>query len=212
MIELRRSGFGRGRVRIDDEGVARGRTAIRWQEIDDYRIEIRHVQSSPSAFYLVEMVGALLMWRDARDAMDGVHRLHFALELSARSGKRVAFDCRFRGATAAMRAVLDRVAGRLEHTARADLDVRGRVQLGPLELAPQALAWDGREPLAREAVEAIELFDTTPAVLRVMKRGKVLPYAQAPTRAIPNLCAALDLAASLGYPVRGRELIAPIVA
>lgn len=212
MIELRKAGLGRERVRIDDEGVARGRAAVRWQEIDDYRIEIRHVQSSPGVFYLVEMLGAVLMWRDAKDAMDGVHRLHFGLELFSTSGGRVAFDWRFRDATAAMRRVLDRIAGRLAEAARAEIDTGGRVQLGPLALAAHALAWDGREPLAREAVEAVELFDSTPVALRVMKRGKVLPYAQAPTRAIPNLCAALDLAASLGYPVRGRELIAPIVA
>jgi len=211
-VELRTSGLGRARVRIDDEGVTRGRTTIRWQEIDDYRLEIRLVQRSPSVFYLVEMLGALLMWRDAKDAMDGVHRLHFGLEVSAVNGNRVEFDWRFRDATAAMRSVLERIAGRLAEAARADLDARGRVQLGPLALAAQALAWDGREPLAREAVEAVELFDSTPVALRVMKRGKVLPYAQAPTRDIPNLCAVLDLAASLGYPVRGRELIAPVVA
>jgi len=202
----------RGRVRVDDEGVARGRTAIRWQEITDYRLEIRHVQSAHGVFYLVDLVGALLMWRDARDAMDGVHRLRFSLEVSTRAGTRLAIDSRVRDGAAAIRSVLDRIAGRLADDARAQLAASGQVQIGPLALAAHALAWDGHEPLPREAVESVELFDSTPATLRVMKRGKVLPYAQAPTRAVPNLVGALDMAASLGYPVRGRELIAAIVA
>ncbi len=199
-------------VRIDEEGVARGGRFLRWQDIDDYRLEIRHVQSAHGVFYLVDLVGAFLMWRDARDAMGGVHRLRFSLELSTRAGTRLAIDSRVRDGTAAMRRVLDRIAGGFAAGARAELDARGRVQLGPLALAPHALAWDDQEPLSREAVEAVELFDATPVSLRLMKRGKVLPYAQAPTRAIPNLLAALDIAGALGYPVRGRELIAPIVA
>ena len=204
--------LGRGQVRVDEEGVARGRTAIRWQEITDYRLEIRHVQSAHGVFYLVDLLGALLMWRDARDAMDGVHRLRFSLELSSRAGTRLAIDSRVRDAMPAMKSVLDRIVGRLADDARAELAASRRIQLGPVSLAAHALAWDGDEPLPREAVESVELFDATPVTLRVMKRGKVLPYAQAPTRAIPNLIGALDIAASLGYPVRGRELIAPIVA
>lgn len=61
-------------------------------------------------------------------------------------------------------------------------------------------------PLPHDAVECVELFNSSPVRLRVMARGKVWPYGQANTADLPNLVAALELAEALGYRVRGREL------
>lgn len=209
-MELRRRGVGGSRILIDDTGVTRTslwrRTSLAWSDIDDYRLDIRHVQSANGALYLVDLVGAVLMARDARDAMGGVHRLHFGIDLAA-GGRRLGFDWRHRGAADAIRMVLGRIAAPLAARADVALAADGRVQLGPLAFTRVALQWGDREPVPREAVEVIELFDSTPITLRVMKRGKVLPYGRAATRAIPNLCAVLGIAGRLGYPVRGLELL-----
>ena len=56
----------------------------------------------------------------------------------------------------------------------------------------------------------MEVFDSSPMSLRVTARGKVLPYGKASTTKIPNIGAALDLATSLGYRVRGRNVFAAL--
>ena len=204
-----------GTIHVDETGVARQgrwrRTTFAWEEIDDYRLDVTHVGGSHGVFYLVDVLGAFLMARDARDAYRGQHRLRFSLELRSGS-RRLALDRRDDGTTEQIRQVLDRIAPRLAARAEAELAARGRVQFGSLALAEHAIQWDDREPVPRGAVEAVELFDSSPVSLRVMKRGKVLPYGRVDTRGVPNLCAALDIAAALGYPVRGRELLAPVRA
>jgi hypothetical protein len=213
-VELRRRGLFSVPVRIDEGGVTREgrwrRSTLAWNEIDDYRLDVTHVGGSPGVFYLVDVIGAFLMARDAHDAMRGHHRLRFGLEV--RSGRRrLRFDWRrHHDVGEGIRQVLARIAGRLAARAEAELAARGQVRFGRLALAARALQWGDREPLPPGAVESVELFDSSPVTLRVMKRGKVLPYGRAPTREIPNLLALLDIAAALGYPVGGRELLAPL--
>ncbi|HEU5055734.1 MAG TPA: hypothetical protein VFU21_04390, partial [Kofleriaceae bacterium] len=180
-----------------------------WGEIDDYRLEIRHAPGAHEVLYLVDVLGGFLALRDLRDAARGQHRLRFALELRG-AGRRIRFSWRDRGGAEAIPQVLARITARLGARADDELAAHGSAAFGPLRIAGHAVQWRDREPLALEAVEAIELFDSTPVALRVMKRGKALPHAQAATRAIPNLLAALDVADRLGYPVRGRELLAPV--
>ena len=80
------------------------------------------------------------------------------------------------------------------------------MSFGALGLARDKVAWGARS-LAHGEVESIELFDSSPVALRVMKRGKVLPWAKARLEDIPNPRVALELASELGLPVRGRELL-----
>jgi hypothetical protein len=213
-VELRPRGIRSRRIRIDENGVTSEgrwrRTALGWEEIDDYRLDVTHVGGSHGVFYLVDVLGGFLMARDAHDAMRGQHRLRFGLELAS-GNRRLGFDWRrHHDADEGIRQVLDRIAGRFAAGAEAELASSGRVRFGPLALAAQALQWADREPVPLAAVEVVELFDSSPVTLRVMKRGKVLPYGRAPTREVPNLLAAVDIAAALGYPVRGRELLAQV--
>jgi len=203
------------RIQLDGGGVTRSglvrRARIAWGEIEEYRLEIRHAPGAHGVLYLVDVLGAFLTLRDARDAMRGQSRLRFGLELRA-GGRRLAFSWRDRGGTDAIRETLAHITGQLGARADAELASQGSAGFGPLRLAGHGVQWGDREPLPIEAVEAIELFDSTPVTLRVMRRGKVLPHGKAATRDIPNLCAALEMAGRLGYPVRGLELLAPVVA
>jgi hypothetical protein len=45
----------------------------------------------------------------------------------------------------------------------------------------------------------------------VLARRKVLPYARAKLAELPNLLSLLQLARALGYPVRGRKLLDPLI-
>lgn len=213
-MELRRGGGIRsGRIQIDDVGVTQvrlwSRSTIAWDDIDGYRLEVRLAPGSHGVFYLVDVLGGVLAARDLRNAMRGRHNLRFGVELTS-GDLRLNVDWRFRDATQAVRQILARVADRHAARARAELAASKSVRFGPLALAAHGIQWGDRETLSREAVEAVELFDSSPVALRVMKRGKVMPYGQASTREIPNLCAALDIAAELGYPQRGRELLDPV--
>lgn len=74
---------------------------------------------------------------------------------------------------------------------------------GPLALAHHGIQWGDRPVLPREAVESVEPSNQSPVTLRVMARVKAWPYGQGGTAKIPNLLAALEVAETLGYPVRG---------
>jgi hypothetical protein len=186
------------RVRVDDEGVTRrgllSRKAMRWDEIDDYRIEAR-IPRPP-----MRSVGGFAA------ALSGTGSLAYAIEL--RSGvRRLRIDSFFDRMPRVIDFVLARIGDRMTERALADLREAGTARFGPLRLAPHALQWADREPLARERVEAIDLLDTSPVRLRVLERGRILAHGSAATSKIPALHAALAIARELGYPVRDGEVV-----
>jgi hypothetical protein len=121
--------------------------------------------------------------------------------------ERVVVDWRSPEVSLAISETLRRVGPRLLAGLRDQLATRCCAQLGPLGLRAEAVAWKAKEPLPREAVEAIEIADWIPLRLRILRSGRALPYASTPLDRVPNVMAALDLAAELGFPVRGRELV-----
>ena len=214
-MELRRADFGFGRVILDDAGVTRRglfRTrSLAWDAIRDYRLCVVLRGEEALASY-----GLALPKHDGSDfvrAMHGESRRELAIELRGDGGRHLAISWqRFRNTDAAIAEILRRLRARLTERARTQLKIRGMASFGPLELAPHAVQWASRPPLAHDAVEAIELFDASPAQLRVMARGKVWPYGHAPTGHVPNVVTALELAEELGYRVRGTQLIAPLLS
>lgn len=213
-MELTRADIGFGRVILDEVGVTRRglfRTrALAWGAIHEYRLSIElHGEDAAASF------GLALAGPDDLDvvrAMRGDSQREFGIELRGDDGRRLAIGWRrFCHTDAAIAEILRRVRDRLAERARTQLKIRGRVAFGPLELAPHAVQWRTHPPLAHDAVESIELFDASLARLRVMARGKVWPYGQAPTGQVPNVVTALEIAGELGYRVRGQQLIAPLL-
>jgi hypothetical protein len=197
-VELTRQFAWGVRVRVDDEGVTRrgllSRRAMRWEEIDDNRIEVR----MPS--------GAIGRLGELAAALSGTASLVHAIELRSGVG-RLRIDSFFDSMPRVIGVVLARIGDRLTERALAGLRQAGTARFGPLRLAPHALQWADREPLARERVEAIDLLDTSPVRLRVLERGRILAHGSAATSKIPTLHAALAIARELGYPVRDGEVV-----
>lgn len=210
-IELRRSDIGFGRVVVDDRGVTRyflrSAATIAWDEIRDYRLTIEIRGARLEVLYLVRWIDMLLLANDVRNGYRGDHRLRFGIVLLG-DRTRVAFNWRFRAADLAIAQILGRVHDRLAPPVHAGFARHGIAQFGPLTIGAHAVRWADRPPLARARVESIELFNSSPIRLRVMARGKVLPYGQAELGDLPNLVAALELAEQQGYPVHGRALLA----
>lgn len=210
-LELRRSDIGFGRVVVDDTGVTRhflrSAASIAWDEIRDYRLTIEIRGARIEVLYLVRWLDVLLMANDVRSGYRGDHRFRFGIALLG-DDQRVAFNWRFRGVELAIAQVLRRIHPRLAAPVHAGFARRRIAQFGPLTVGDHALHWRDKPVLPRAAVESVELFNSSPIRLRIMARNKILPYGQAALADIPNLVAALELAAQLGYPVRGRELLA----
>ncbi len=179
-------------VTVDDRGVTRRglwrAIEIRWDEIRDYRLTIRDIAA----------------------AGGGKHPLWLGLALSS-DDKRIAFDGKSDEVARVVGRILRRIREPLVGQARSALADRGFAQLGPLRLAGDGVQW-GRQPTCRlDAVEAIEIFDSQPAELRVMVHQQKRPYGRARTAEIPNLLAVFQLGEELGYPLRGRRLLESIV-
>lgn len=210
-LELRRSDIGFGRVVVDDAGVTRrfalSAVSIGWDEIRDYRLKIEIRGARLEVLYLVRWIDMLLIANDVRNGYRGKHRLRFGIVLLG-DDKRVAFNWRFRGAEIAIARILRRVHEQLAPPVQAAFARHGIARFGPLAISAHAIQWRDKPPLARAAVESVEVFNTSPLRLRIMARRKVLPYGQAELDDIPNIVAALELAEQQGYPVRGRELLA----
>lgn len=209
MIELRRADIGFGRVVLDEHGVTRkrllSRSFLAWDQIEDYRIEITLSGHGAGPLYFVDGINSLLMIDDLRRAMRGESAVQFAIELIGRDDS-LMFDGRYRGVARAIGHVLEQIGPRIAAGPRAELARTGVATFGQLRLTRQGVHWRDRDPLPRDQIETIELFDSSPVKLRVMKHGKVLPYAQTETANLPALHALLEIAQELGYPVRGREL------
>ena len=214
-LELRRSDIGFGRLVVDDTGVTRrfalSATSIAWDEIRDYRLKVEIRGSRLEVLYLVRWVDVLLMANDVRHGYRGDHRFRFGMVLLGEH-KRVAFNWRFRGVDVAIAQILKRVHPRLTLPVQTGFARHGIAQFGPLTIGEHAIRWGAKPPLARAAVESVELFNSSPVQLRIMARRKVWPYGQAELADIPNVAAALELAEQQGYPVRGRELLASLGA
>jgi hypothetical protein len=210
-LALRRSDIGFGRVVVDDTGVTRHRlmstSSIAWHDIRDYRLTAEIRGSRFEALYLVDYLNLLLIGNDVRNGYRGDHRFRFGIELFG-AAARVAFNWRFRGVVLAIAQIVGRVHPVLARQARAAFERTGVGGFGPLALTDHAIQWADKPPLPRAEVECVELFNSSPIQLRVMAHRRTWPYGRAATAEIPNLLAALELANALGYPVRGRELVA----
>ena len=195
------------RVSIDDDGVTRRglwtRATMAWDEIDDYRIEVR----IPRRALLVPFDDLIRFTA----SLAGEGRLTYAIELRA-GVRRLRIDSFFRAGDRTLGHILARVGDRMTERSRAELRAGGQARFGPLRVAPHAVQWADREPLPRERVEAIDLLDTSPVRLRVLERGRVFPHASAVTRRIPTLHAALAVARQLGYTVRDGEVVRALEA
>lgn len=211
MLELKRADIGFGRVVIDDRGVERhaplSKNALSWDEIRDYRLTVELVGEWPALVYQVTDLAQLI---DLVNGYRGKHTCQLGIELIGASDT-VEFNWRFRDVELAIARILERIRGRTLADARSTLQATGKASFGPLGLTADAVHWDGHEPLPRADVEAVELFNNSPIDLRVMAHGKAWPHARAQTKDIPNLLAALEIAASLGYRVRGRELLEALI-
>lgn len=209
-LELRRSDIGFGRVVLDDHGITRtslfSTQALPWGEIDDYRLTFEMTGGFPELLYFVDWIETALFVLDVVNAARGKSNVRLGIELRG-AARSLRFNWRFRDVTRAIAHVLDRIGPRVATNARARLATDRCVGFGDLVISEREVRWGNKPPLLREDVESIELFDSSPVRLRVMQRGAVLPYGQSPTAVVPNVHAALEIASSLGYRVRGGELL-----
>jgi hypothetical protein len=214
-FELHRSDIGFGRVVVDDTGVTRrfalSAASIAWDEIRDYRLKIEIRGARFEVLYLVRWIDMLLMANDVRNGYRGDHRFRFGIVLLGEH-TRVGFNWRFRGVDVAIAEILRRIHPRLAVPVQTGFARHGIARFGPLTIGEHAIRWGDRPALPRAAVESVELFNSSPVRLRVMARGKVWPYGQGELADIPNVAAALELAAQQRYPVRGTELLARLAS
>ena len=210
-FELHRSDIGFGSLVVDDTGVTRhfalSAASIAWDEVRDYRLKIEIRGARFEVLYLVRWIDMLLMANDVRNGYRGDHRFRFGIVLLGEH-KRVAFNWRFRGVEIAIAEVLKRIHPRLALPVQIGFARHGIAQFGLLTIGEHAIRWGDKPALPRAAVESVELFNSSPVRLRVMAKRKIWPYGQGELADIPNVAAALELAAQQRYPVRGRELLA----
>lgn len=190
-------------VVVDDHGVTQRflfRTrALAWAEIDDYRLTIEPRASRAATQIVLDTI-------QARGSHD-VHLDHAYFKTRVCGASReITFVGWFFDIAQATNLMFAKLHQRLSAAAAAALARDGVAQFGPLTLADHEIQWQGQPPIPREAVDSVEVYDSSPVSLRVTARGTILPYGKASTAKIPNLGAALDLATSLGYRVRGRDL------
>jgi hypothetical protein len=218
MYELQRTGLGPGKVIVDAVGVTwRGlwRTrSVRWDELRGYRLGIE-LERRTSA--LVDLHGGLstfdpfggALW-DALRGREPPRRVMYAIALCG-PGAPVEVSWRYFGVEQLICDAIGRVHAATIARLRDDLAMARVVRFADLTMSGAAIQW-GRRPLLPAAeVESIELFDAYPVRLRVMQRRRAWPYAQAPTARVPDLLAVLELAATLGYRVKGAELVAGLL-
>jgi len=212
-LVLRRSDIGVGRVVVDDTGVTRHRLrsslSIAWDEILDYRLTVEIRGSRLEVLYLVDYLNLLLITNDVRKGYRGDHRFRCGIRLLG-VAKQVAFNWRFRGVELAIAQIIRRVHPALAGKARAAFELTGVGRFGPLAISDHGIQWGEKPALARDEVESVELFNSSPVELRVMAKRRAWPYGRAPMAEIPNIAAALELSRALGYLVRGRELVAKL--
>jgi hypothetical protein len=212
-LALRRSDIGFGRVVVDDTGVTRhglwSSRSIAWPDILDYRLTIEIRGGRIEVLYLIDNFNLLLIANDVYKGYHGRHRFRFGIRLVGTT-EELAFNWRFRGVALAIAQIVRRIHPLLARQARSAFELTGIGRFGLLALTDDGIAWADKPALPRDQVECIELFNSSPVQLRVMAKHRVWPYCRAALAEIPNLASALELARALGYPVRGRELIAQL--
>jgi hypothetical protein len=205
MLELGRADIGFGRLVLDDDGVTREKLVRRqylaWRDVEEYRLTLEaRARTSP---WNDAISGVIDLFR----ALRGADRVPFSgIELRGATTT-LAFNWRFERSEEAIAFALARIAPRLTEVARAALREAGSLRFGPLGLARHALIWNGKPPLPCEHVEAIVIDDLAKARFLIRKRDKAFPWATTKLARIPNVLAALELAAELGYTIEGRERI-----
>lgn len=210
MIDVGRSGIGVGRLRLDATGVTRTgffRTrTMAWRDVVSYRLGIRLTGSPWDISYLLPVTQQIADIRDFQRALVGDSRVRATIELVDAGRQTLSFGWPFRHHVRAIAHVLERLHEPTLERARAQLARVGAATFEGLVLSPTEVTLGAAAPLARERVEAIELFDNSPVELRILVPAKVWPYARIRLDAIADLGAALTLATELGYPIRGRAL------
>jgi hypothetical protein len=209
MLELLRSDIGFGRLIVDDTGVTRERMIrtqrIAWADVRGYRLRVAPTNATGELGRVFG--GGIAVVVDFVSALRGrSNKRRYSLELV---GVRTSLllNWRFEDVELAIAEALRRIGPPLLADARRVLAERSFVAFGDLAMRAEALQWKSHDPLARAAVEALEIVDTSPFTVAIQRRGRALPYARARLEAIPNVLAALELAEELGYRVRGRELL-----
>jgi hypothetical protein len=204
MIEL--TALGKGRVVIDDHGVSRKgllrEHVLAWDDIEGYQLTIE-LGGGPSMFFDLNPVADL---QEVIDGLRGNSTVRCGLELHG-GDTTVDFDWAFDDVNLAIAHVLGRLHPRLMSAMRAQLREARALVAGDLRITKTELVWGKRETLALDEVESIELFNSSPVNLRVMKHGKTWPYAQVAMKEIANVIEVLELTRELGYPVRGIQLL-----
>jgi hypothetical protein len=200
---LPRDGFGFGKLIIDETGIARkrmfGTQRIEWSDVREYWLRIEPANSISGWGVLERILDALDRWTPYGPTPPR-HRLELVGEF-----EKLVIDSSFANVELAIDEAMRRIGPRLLADARRELDRTRVVTFGDFGVRAEALQWQGREPIARDAVEALEIIDNTPLQVFVQQRGKARAYAHIPLQRIPNVLVALELAEQLGYRVRGRE-------
>jgi hypothetical protein len=210
-IELHRSDIGFGRVVVDDSGVTRKglfrSKHLRFSEIESYRLSLTLRGITGDTGYLV--AGPLAWIADYGAAREGRHRLRFGIELVG-ADTTLDFNWRFRAVHTAIAAVLGRMHERITARARQQLEETSVARFGGLALAEHGIQWKRHDPIPREAIECVQIFDSTDVTLRIMQKDRTLPYCSPELDDVPDLMSALAIAGELGYRIEGRHLLRSI--
>lgn len=199
------SWFGIHRMRfvVDDRGVERrgmigGPRRLAWAEIDEYRYAgVSLGARGGLALSAGAGVGVGLGFAAARAGerfYGDAARVRHQLTLRGPSDS-LGLSSTFGRAGSAVARILPT----LHHHFRAHAPAR-LVSFGPIRLAADAIGVAGKPPLPRAEVELVHLQSGVRPRLRVMKHGKVLPWASFRLDAIPNAMLLCEEAVELGYP------------
>jgi hypothetical protein len=208
-FELGRSDIGFGRLIVDDGGITRARLfrtrRIAWADVRSYRLGAAPANATGDlgrafgGWYAAAVDFMAAARGDAR-------RMRYSFELIGERS-RLLVNWRFEYVELAIEEALRRIGPRLLADARRELETTRVARFGPLAINADGVAWKSKPPLARAAVEAIEIAERLPLRFRVVQRDRALAYASAKLPDVPSVLHALELAEQLGYRVRGRELL-----
>jgi hypothetical protein len=199
--------LGRGWIELDDTALRRrtwtGRIReLRWDDITRFEYG-----ANPRG----RRQGALpnLVASAAERWLGKGVRIAYVLSLYDRDGRPVRITSAYRKADEAIAAAVARISPRIVDAARARLRAGNTVQLGPMRLATHELAWAGKDPIAIATVEKADLLVAGgKTMFRVMKHGKVWPYATIDTSRFPTPVA-IELLRELGIEVDVPPWFAP---
>lgn len=188
---------------LDAEGITQsetnGKQLLRWSDVSEVTVSIAQRSDREHDLFL--------SWKSLRS----INTFHPKVTLAG-GPLYFTLDPELAGLDRAVPVILEAVAPHLLARAQDRFAAEGAVQSGPLRLTSDYVQWEGRK-LPRDQVESLELFEAHSVLFRVMRRRKILSWADADLSEIPNFDIVLRLAFELGYPVRRhslyRELLAP---